>query len=113
MFARLNGIWIERTDGMPCKWEGICAKRSSYNLDDDGEGEVSDLNLCTQHAKIMMERVTGGRVMAKDLERAVERERDFAETALQAFSSGWDAAVEAMTPGPSRPEGTPHGDLGR
>ena len=96
MFARLNGIWIERTDGMPCEWEGICARKSSYNLDDDGEGEVSDLNLCTQHAKIMMERVTGGRVMARDLERAVETERRWRESVIQAFSDGWDAGRESL-----------------
>ena len=64
MFTTLYGIWIERTDGMPCEWKRPCARRSSYNLDDDGEGEVGDLNLCTQHAKIMMARVTGRQVMA-------------------------------------------------
>ena len=96
MFVTLYGIWVEGTDGMPCEWEDSCTRRSSYNLDDDGEGEVSSLNLCTQHARIMMERVTGGRVMARDLERAVETERRWRESVMQAFSDGWDAGREAM-----------------
>ena len=96
MFVTLYGTWVERTDGMPCEWDGPCARRSSYNLDDDGEGETSNLNLCTQHAKIVMRRVTGRRVMAKDLERAVRRERVGRTIALQAFSDGWDAAMESI-----------------
>ena len=99
MFVTLYGIWIEQTDGMPCEWDGLCARRSTYNLDDNGEGAVSDLNLCTQHAKIVMRRVTGRAVMAEDLEEVVEREHDFSEMALRAFSDGWDTAVEAMTSG--------------
>ena len=95
MFVTLYRIWVERTDGMPCEWDDPCARRSSYNLDDDGEGEASNLNLCTQHAKIAMKRVTGRRVMAKDLERAVRRERVCTEMVLQAFSDGWDAAMES------------------
>lgn len=70
------------------------ARKFSYNLDDDGEGEAS--NLCTQHAKIVMRRVTGRRVMAKDLERAVRRERVYTEMILQAFSGGWDAAMKSI-----------------
>ena len=86
MFVTLHGIWVERTDGMPCEWAGTCARRSSYNLDDDGEGAVSNLNLCTQHAKIAMRRATGRMVMAKDLERAVSQNLAWTRTALQAFS---------------------------
>ena len=99
MFVTLYGIWVERTDGMPCEWECPCARKSSYNLDDDGDGEVSNLNLCTQHAKIVMGRVTGRKVMAKDLERAVSQGLAWTRTALQAFSDGWDAAVESMASG--------------
>ena len=96
MFMTLYGIWVERTDGMPCEWEGSCARRSSYNLDDNGEGEVSSLNVCTQHAKIVLGRVTGRRVMADDLEWAVSQELTWTKMALQAFSDGWDAAMESM-----------------
>ena len=95
MFVTLYGIWVERTDGMPCEWDGHCARRSSYNLDDDGEGAASNLNLCTQHAKIAMRRGAGRRVTAKDLERAVRQERVYTEMVLQAFSDGWDAAMES------------------
>ena len=36
MFVTLYGIWVERTDGMPCESNGPCARKSAYNLDDDG-----------------------------------------------------------------------------
>ena len=96
MFAKLHGIWIERTDGMPCEWDGPCTRRSSYNLDDAVKDEVCNLNLCTQHTKMVMRRVTGRQVMAEDLERVVERERACAAIAVKAFSAGWDAARESM-----------------
>ena len=96
MFAKLFGIWVSPTDGMGCEWENPCARKSSYNLDDDGAGDISDLNLCTQHAKVAMMRHRGQRVMAEDLEDAVRRERVCKEIALQAFFAGWEAAMESL-----------------
>ena len=96
MFAKLFGIWVSPTDGMGCEWDNPCGRKSAYHLDDDGAGDISDLNLCTQHAKIAMKRHTGWTVMAEDFEDAVRRERVCKEIALQAFFAGWEAAMESL-----------------
>ena len=97
MFAKLFGIWVTPTDGMGCEWDNPCGRKSAYHLD-DRIGKICDLNLCTQHAKIAMQRRTFRRVIAEDLEEAVQRERVCSTTALPAFGEGWDAAMESLEP---------------
>ena len=96
MDARLYGILVTPTDGMGCEWNNPCGRKSVYQLDDNGIGDIIKLNLCTQHAKIVMKRYTGWTVMAEDLEHAVRRERVYKEIELQAFFAGWEAAMESL-----------------
>ena len=96
MYAKLYGIRVSPTDGMGCEWDNPCGRKSVYPLDDDGACDISDLNLCTQHAKIVMKRHTGRTAMAEDLEDTVRLERVGRTIALQAFSDGWDAAMESL-----------------
>ena len=96
MFARLYGILVSPTDGMDCAWDSPCGRKSVYHLDDDGIGDISDLHLCTQHAKIVMKRHAGRPVMAEDLKERVEAERACRAIAVQAFSDGWEAAMESL-----------------
>ena len=95
MYARLYGILVSPTEGMGCEWDNPCGRKSTYRLD-DGAGDISDLNLCTQHAKIAMKRHTGRTVIVEHLENAVRRERVCIEIALQAFCDGWDTAIESL-----------------
>ena len=44
MYARLYGILVTPTDGMGCEWNNPCGRKSVYRLDDDGAGDISDLN---------------------------------------------------------------------
>lgn len=97
MYATLYGIRVSPTDGMDCEWNNpTCSRKSLYRLDDGGTSDINGLNLCTQHAKVAMKRYTGRTVMAEDLEGAVELERTWRKIAVQAFSDGWDAAMESI-----------------
>ena len=96
MYAKLYGILVSPTDGIGCEWDNPCGRKSTYHLDDDGAGDISNLNLCTQHAKIAMKQQTGRTAMAEDLEDIARLERVGRTIALQAFSDGWDAAMESL-----------------
>ena len=96
MYVELYGIRVSPTDGMGCEWDNPCGRKSTYHLDGGRTGDINGLNLCTQYAKVAMKQDAGRTVMAEYLEGAVDMERTWREIAVQAFSDGWDAAMESM-----------------
>ena len=104
-YIEVYGIRVSRAEGIRCEWHGEagprheakdyrgqCTRNAAYRLDYDAV--FYDFNLCTQHAKLVVKRQTGGEVMAEDLAGAVKKNREVSLVALQAFSAGWDAAME-------------------
>ena len=106
-YESLHGIRVSHAEGIRCEWRGEaeprhearedrnrCTRNAAHRLDCDYA--FYDFNLCTQHAKMVVKRRTGGEVMAEDLAEAAERNREITPVALQAFAAGWSAAMESI-----------------
>ena len=106
-YAELCNIRVSYTEGIRCEWRGEaepwhdatddfnqCTRNVVYRL--DYVPVFYDFKVCTQHAKMVVKRQTGGEVMAESLKETAEMNKTIALNALQSFNSGWSAAMESV-----------------
>ena len=106
-YAELCNIRVSYSEGIRCEWRGEavpqhdamddlcqCTRNVVYRLD---YGPVFyDFKVCTQHAKMVVKRQTGGEVTAEGLKETADMNRTIALTAVQAFDAGWSAAIKSI-----------------
>ena len=106
-YVELCNIRVSNAEGIRCEWRGEaeprhdatddlnqCARNATYRL--DYESVFYDFNVCTQHAKMVVKRQTGGEVTAESLEKAAGLNKTVTSIATEAFVAGWSAAMESI-----------------